>query len=258
MRHCSGGGASGGRSGSGGDSAYRIGSDSEKRRADAGRARDAHTAAEQRRRAVGIAATQARFPSRAPAADPRTWTNSSKIRSWSSGAMPMPVSATQNSTPLSSFVRMRSRRSPALGELQRVGNEVAQDLRDLGLVRDRAAECRPASSNTQRDDVVLTSSGRSMPRKRAEQFRHAELAGAYHGLARLDLRARSSRSLTRSDRSSAALRMKATCRSCSAVRSPSTRSRSSRDSARIEFSGVRNSWLMLDRKRDFISSARRR
>ena len=29
-------------------------------------------------------------------------------------------------------------------------------------------------------------------------------------------------------------------------------------SARIEFSGVRNSWLMFDRKRDFISSARRR
>ena len=33
---------------------------------------------------------------------------------------------------------------------------------------------------------------------------------------------------------------------------------SSRDSARIEFSGVRNSWLMLDRKRVFSSSARRR
>ena len=31
-----------------------------------------------------------------------------------------------------------------------------------------------------------------------------------------------------------------------------------RDSARIELSGVRNSWLMFERKRDFISSARRR
>ena len=30
------------------------------------------------------------------------------------------------------------------------------------------------------------------------------------------------------------------------------------ESARIEFSGVRNSWLMFERKRDFSSSARRR
>ena len=70
--------------------------------------------------------------------------------------------------------------------------------------------------------------------------------------------ARSSRSSTSSVRFSAALRMKRTCVSCSAVSAPSLRASSSRDSARIEFSGVRNSWLMCDRNFDFSSSARRR
>ena len=70
--------------------------------------------------------------------------------------------------------------------------------------------------------------------------------------------ARSSRSFTSSPSASAALRMKATCRSCSAVRSPSVRSSSMRVSAWIEFTGVRNSWVMFERKRDLSSSARRR
>ena len=36
------------------------------------------------------------------------------------------------------------------------------------------------------------------------------------------------------------------------------RSSRMRASDRMELSGVRNSWLMLERKRDFISEARRR
>ena len=55
---------------------------------------------------------------------------------WSSGAMPMPVSATENAT----ASRLRPGRADPdlarLGELERVRDEVAQDLRDLALVGD--------------------------------------------------------------------------------------------------------------------------
>ena len=96
-----------------------------------------------------------------------------------------------------------------------------------------------------------------MPRSAPKRFAISNSVGRTTILPASTL-ARSSRSLTSSVRSSAALRMNATWRSCSGVSGPSTRSRSSRASARIEFTGVRNSWLMFERKRDLSSSARRR
>ena len=71
--------------------------------------------------------------------------------------------------------------------------------------------------------------------------------------------ARSSRSLTRAESPSAALRMKPTCFSCSARQLAVARGRGgSRTGSRIVFSGERNSWLMFERKRDFSSEIRRR
>ena len=62
-------------------------------------------------------------------------TNSSKIRDRSFSGMPMPVSATENSTSSRAGVsRDRHPHLAALGVLERVRDEVAQDLRQLALV----------------------------------------------------------------------------------------------------------------------------
>ena len=119
-----------------------------------------------------------------------------------------------------------------------------------------SASTPPGSSNTS-CTVSPTSRGRSIPRSAPKSPVTSKSVGRTTILPASTL-ARSSRSPTSSDRSCAALRMNSTCRTCSDVSSPSRRRRSSRLSARIELRGVRNSWLMLERKRDFISSARRR
>ena len=101
------------------------------------------------------------------------------------------------------------------------------------------------------------SSGRIMPRRRSNRSATSNVSGRMTTLPASTF-ARSSRSLTSSDRPSAALRMKPTCFSCSAVSSPSAAvQQEPRTGCRIEFSGVRNSWLMLDRKRVFSSETRR-
>ena len=136
-----------------------------------------------------------------------TWLNSSKIRSWSSGAMPMPVSATEKTMTVA--VGRRAALDPdlaALGELERVGDEVAQDLRDLALVGVRARDSRPASSKTSATGS-LSSSGRSMPRRAPNRSPTANSSARTTILPASTL-ARSSRSLTSSDRSRGGLRMK--------------------------------------------------
>ena len=155
--------------------------------------------------------------------------------------------------------RLHRRRDPdlaALGELQRVRDEVAQDLRHLRLV---GAKARQTLGLLEDEAHGVAHQERAQhAAEGAEQV--GDLEGRSDG--RRSCRPRPSRGRgdrpTSSDRSCAALRMKPTCRSCSAVSSPSIRPSRSRLSARIEFSGVRNSWLMFERKRDFISSARRR
>ena len=102
----------------------------------------------------------------------------------------------------------------ALGELQRVGDEVAQDLRDLRLVGVAAAADPPAPRTPARP-TCSTSSGRSMPRSAPNRLPTSNSMGRITIFPASTL-ARSSRSFTSSASASAALRMKSTCRSCSA------------------------------------------
>ena len=108
-----------------------------------------------------------------------------------------------------------------------------------------------------RSTVSVTSSGRSIPRKALKSSCASNCAGRTSVLP-ASILARSSRSFTSSVRSSAALATNFTCVCCSSTSGPSSCDSSIPQSARMEFNGVRNSWLMLDRNRDFISEARRR
>ena len=186
----------------------------------------------------------------------RTWVNSSKMRSWSSRAMPMPVSATENVTALpSSASAARDADLAALGELERVGDEVAQDLRDLAFVGVHRGQLGASSKRSA--TVSLTSSGRSMPRSALNSSATSNSTGRTSILP-ASILARSSRSLTSSARSVAALRMKPTCISCSAVSGPSLRasSRPVRRADRVQ----RRAELVahVGEEARFISSARRR
>ena len=73
-----------------------------------------------------------------------------------------------------------------LGELQRVGDEVAQDLRDLALVGVQRRQVR-AAPRTPGSPTRSTSSGRSMPRSAPNRFSTSNSAGRTTDLARLDL-----------------------------------------------------------------------
>ena len=157
-----------------------------------------------------------------------SWVNSSKMRSWSSAAMPIPVSATEQTTDAPSGGQPGGHPDlAALGELQRVRDEVAQDLR-RPCPRRCAGAARRRAPRTRGPPTRCTSSGRSMPRRAPKRFLRSNSAGRTTVLPASTF-ARSSRSFTSSDRSSAALRMKPTCRACSAVSGPS---RSSSRSAR--------------------------
>src|SRR5262249_24545232 len=80
-----------------------------------------------------------------------TWRNSSKTASWSSGAIPIPVSLTDTSTPPSS--RTARLDPPALGrELDGIGQKVEQDLPHLALVRSQLPD--PAVHRGLKDDTA--------------------------------------------------------------------------------------------------------
>ena len=74
----------------------------------------------------------------ARAAPLSVWTNSSKTRSWASGARPGPVSLTvkrSRSRPRGTFTSFRREQDPAdLGHLHRVAGEVEQDLPQAPVV----------------------------------------------------------------------------------------------------------------------------
>ena len=97
-----------------------------------------------------------------------------------------------------------------------------------------------------------------MPRSAAKRSTTSNIRAPHDRLAGLDLREIEQVVDQLGSSLGGLVGCNATCSCCSVVSGPSAWSSSSRDSARIEFSGVRNSWLMLDRKRDFSSSARRR
>ena len=152
----------------------------------------------------------------------------------------------------------RTRISPRSVNFERVREEVAQDLRDLAPRRCRAAGRRPAPRRPARTRRS-TRSGRSMPRRRAEEMRERRTRDrADDDLARLDLRqVQRGRPPAPSGRAPPS-RMKPTC--LLLLRGQSS------PSARFEAAtatwpgsssaGVRNSWLMFERNRVFISSAR--
>ena len=150
---------------------------------------------------------------------------SSKIRSWSSGAIAdAGVGDRERDRALGTVGDHRDPDLAPLGELQGVGDEVPQDLRDLGLVGPERGTST-GSSKTSRT---------ASPTSRGAACRGARRTGPVtsNSLGRTTILpastlARSSRSPTSSDRSCAALRMNSTCRTCSDVRSPSTRRRRS-------------------------------
>ena len=116
----------------------------------------------------------------------------------------------------------------------------------------------PSSSSNTSVDRLVHEQRPQHAAQRAEEVRDVELDRPDLDLAGLDLGEVEQVVDELGQRRRPRLRMNATWRSCSAVSSPSVRSSSMRASARIEFSGVRNSWLMFERKRDLSSSARRR
>ena len=101
------------------------------------------------RRSARASVSPSPVPSRLRASSLPAWRNSSKTRSWSSGAMPMPVSAHARSRPApsASAAPRRSTRPPSGRELDRVGQQVEDDLLDLALVRlDPPSPRRPSAT----------------------------------------------------------------------------------------------------------------
>jgi hypothetical protein len=146
---------------------------------------------------------------------------------------------------------------PAFRELERVRDEVAKDLRDLALVGVELAEPLRLLED-EVDGVGDEAAGRSIPRSALKSSPDVEFGGRTSTFP-ASIFARSRRSFTSSERSSARLRDELDLRSpARRVSGPSILAISIPQSARTELSGVRNSWLMLDRNRLFISSARRR
>jgi hypothetical protein len=129
----------------------------------------------------------------------------------------------------------------ALGELDRVRDEVAQHLREPLLVGAQRGQVRRLVEH-QRDGV-----GREQRAEHAAQSR--EQLATVNSDGRMVVRpasilATSSRSFTISVSDSTDLRMMTTCRSCSPVRSPSSRSR--QEARHVEHGRERRAQLVAD------------
>jgi hypothetical protein len=168
----------------------------------------------------------------------------------------MPVSVTSKLTASSSGRKVR--RHPhfaTLRELQGVGDEVAEDLRHLALV---GVEGGQAVRGLEDETQGLADEER--PQHAAEGAEHAlhlELDGAHGDLARLHL-GEIEEVIDELGEGMGSLPDERHLLGLLRGEGPSIRSSRRWDSAVMELSGVRNSWLMFDRKRDLSSSARRR
>ena len=113
--------------------------------------------------------------------------------------------ATVKTTP----VRHRKlRRNPHLavfGEFNRVGDEVAEDLRDFALVRDEWRKVRRLVEDE--GDVGIQQQRAQHPAKRAEQVANIEFGRAHYDLAGFHF-GEVEQVVDQSERFSAALRMK--------------------------------------------------
>ena len=171
------------------------------------------------------------------------------------GAMPMPVSRREDDRVAVGREGGGDPHFALLGELQRVGDEVAQDLRNLAFVGVEQGHVGRSSKSARRV------AGQQRPQHAAQGAEQARLPrirpGRDHDLARLHLGQieqivdQLGEILRRFADEPDLLALLVAELAVGAVQQQ-------RDSARIELSGVRNSWLMLERKRVFISSARRR
>ena len=112
------------------------------------------------------------------------------------------------------------------------------------------------SSNTSEMEVLATM-GLNMPRSAENRSTISNHSGEMVTRPASTL-ARSSRSPTMSVSSRAEVRMNSTCFCCSDVNGPSRRDSRMPVMLDIEVSGVRNSWLMYERKRLLSSVASRR
>ena len=182
--------------------------------------------------------------------------NPGTARGGAPAAMPMPVSVDREGHPV---VVDQRRRDPhfALGrELQRVRDEVAQDLRQLLVVgvdaRDAVAAPRRPATPTSVGRIGL-----NMPRSAENRSTISNHAGEMVTRPASTL-ARSSRSLTISVSSRAdGLDELDLLLLLGGQRAVQPRPAGCRAMLRIEPSGVRNSWLMYDRKRLLSSEASR-
>lgn len=121
--------------------------------------------------------------------------------------------------------RSRDPHGPPLGEFQGIGNEIMKLCRIWKIFPSSVERggIPAGSSNTRRTDS-FSNRGRNMPRKALNKSLTSNSTG-WTTTFPASIFARSSRSLTRPERLSAALRMNRTCFSCSYERSPSIRSR---------------------------------
>ena len=99
------------------------------------------------RRACARAAGRARC--RCACSGPGTWTNSSKMRARSSSAIPMPVSITRRHEPVAAALGVHGHAALG-GELDRVADQVAQDLDELALVGAQRGQVRARRSGAAR------------------------------------------------------------------------------------------------------------
>ena len=184
------------------------------------------------------------------------WANSSKTRSWCSGAMPMPVSLTMKATVSFGPDFTATRTSPRSVNLRAFETRLRRIWLTLGSSV-WSSGMPSGGSSTQSSTPSHLGSARMVPRSAARTERAANRVGRSETLPASILE-RSSTSSMRPRRVSALVRMNSICVSCSDVRSPSVRSRSRRERPRMELIGVRNSWLTLATRRVLTSADRRR
>ena len=184
---------------------------------------------------------------------PSTCANSWKISSWCSGAMPIPESATSNTSRSAPARRARTATNPRSVNLIALATRLRSTCDSFcsspviagrsGSTSNRSATCGGTSGwRIRRSALSAPSTWNRL---------------AWTTARPASVRARSSRSLTYAVSVSATSWMIRTCLSCSQVSSPSSRSIRNCEIVDSECSGVRSSWPISESRRVRSSTARR-
>ena len=170
--------------------------------------------------------------------------NSSKIRSWSSGAMPGPVSVTEIWTSPSTWRDATTTLPPCGRELDRVREEVEDHLAERALVAVDQVDVGRGSSESRTPPLLARSRTITTPRSSASRSENG--ADLELDLPGLDL-GQVEHVVDQRQRWLPDERMSSRYSSCFSLTSPKSRSRSTCEKPMIAFSGVRSSCDMFAR-----------